>query len=398
MILDDDESYTGSDTDGATDDVHNGRVARDKSPHETLVISELALELVKPIDKCGLWYDVEDGCYIDEPAPGLGPCESKGVPPALPQDQAQILLQSCTPLQDQINQQDTDVVTQSVSLEPAPFSLFRPSNNGDDGGTNDGMAELEEELGWTLEEQVKSTSASAPTPSNPRSVEALPDEIQTRRHSETTGSRQEEPQEVSQHGIGQGFEEGEQWKAKVVGEGKGVSKQQQERLAAQEEEPGLLGVDDQQDLVEVVIADDSEDKEAFEALPVAQPKNPEIDEHCFRLRGIRARHLAGRHTKTTQYRVRWGRYPNRSDSWLNRDDVRISMPRPPCKLYSQNPATLQAEMDISRVYNLRSIWCEGRKTLEYLVEAFGLDARTWITEDQLRVSLSPTLAAELRGN
>ena len=71
------------DTEGATDDAHNGRVARDRSPYETLVTSELALE---PIDKSSLWYDVEDGCYTDEPAPGLGPCEPKGVPPAPPQE------------------------------------------------------------------------------------------------------------------------------------------------------------------------------------------------------------------------------------------------------------------------------------------------------------------------
>jgi hypothetical protein len=54
---------------------------------------------------------------------------------------------------------------------------------------------------------------------------------------------------------------------------------------------------DQQDLVEVVDVDDPEDMEATEALPAAQPKIPEIDEHRFRLRGVRARQLAGRQTK-----------------------------------------------------------------------------------------------------
>ena len=50
------------------------------------------------------------------------------------------------------------------------------------------------------------------------------------------------------------------------------------------------------------------------------------------------------------------------------------------------------------MYDPRSIWCEGRKTLEYLVEEFNLDAHTWITEDHLRISPSPSLAAELKGN
>jgi hypothetical protein len=63
-------------------------------------------------------------------------------------------------------------------------------------------------------------------------------------------------------------------------------------------------VGDQQDLVEVVKADDPEDKEATEALPATQPEIleiPEIDERHFRLRGIRVRQLAGRQTKTAQY-------------------------------------------------------------------------------------------------
>jgi hypothetical protein len=37
---------------------------------------------------------------------------------------------------------------------------------------------------------------------------------------------------------------------------------------------------------------------------------------------------------------------------------------------------------------------KGRKVFEYLVD----ELSTWITEDQLRVSLSPTLLAELEGN
>jgi hypothetical protein len=80
-------------------------------------------------------------------------------------------------------------------------------------------------------------------------------------------------------------------------------------------------VGDQQDMVEVDDADNPEDKEATDALPAAQPKNPEIDEHRFRPRGIRARQLTGRLTKITQYRVVWGGHSNGSDSWVNEDDV-----------------------------------------------------------------------------
>ena len=59
---------------------------------------------------------------------------------------------------------------------------------------------------------------------------------------------------------------------------------------------------DQQDLVKVV-GDDTEGKEATEALLTTGLRIPEIDEHRFRLRGVRVRQLAGRQTKTTQYRV-----------------------------------------------------------------------------------------------
>jgi hypothetical protein len=47
---------------------------------------------------------------------------------------------------------------------------------------------------------------------------------------------------------------------------------------------------------------------------------------------------------------------------------------------------------------MRSSLRNGRKFFEYLVDMFGLDSRTWTTEDQLRISLSPRLVAELKGN
>ncbi|KAM3076884.1 hypothetical protein ACMFMG_003647 [Clarireedia jacksonii] len=68
----------------------------------------------------------------------------------------------------------------------------------------------------------------------------------------------------------------------------------------QQKELGHPDVGDQ-DLVEVVYADDLEDKEATETLLAAEPKIP--DEHRFQLRGIRTQPLAGRQTKTTQYRI-----------------------------------------------------------------------------------------------
>jgi len=74
----------------------------------------------------------------------------------------------------------------------------------------------------------------------------------------------------------------------------------------------------------------------------------------------------------------------------------MSMLSPPCELYSQNLA-LQTEMDIFRVRRMRSSLHKGRKVFEYLVDTLDLD-NPWITEDQLRISISPILVAELKGN
>jgi hypothetical protein len=255
---------------------------------------------------------------------------------------------------------------------------------------------LEKELGLALIEQGNSSSASAPTSPRPHSAEAPQDETQSRERTETTtGSKpeelQEELQDVSRHGTAQGLEEWEQQETEVVVEGGGVA-MQQEQLAAQKEELAQPAVaeGDQQDLVEVIDADDPKDKEATKALPATQP---EIDNHHFRLRGIRTQQLAERQAKTTYYRVVCGEYPNRSYSWANEDDIRLLMLRPSCERPSRDLVP-QEEQDV-RVHRMRcSRRSKGRKVFEYLVN----EPSTWITEDQLRISLSPVLVAVLKGN
>jgi len=66
-----------------------------------------------------------------------------------------------------------------------------------------------------------------------------------------------------------------------------------------------------------------------------------------------------------------------------------------CELYSHD---LALQVDIFRVYDIRSSLRKGRKVFEYLVDMSGFDSCTWTTEDQLRISLSPMLVAELKGN
>jgi hypothetical protein len=134
MILDSDETYeTCAD---ASSDVDPRHVTQDASPHNALTASELASRPAKSIGTSGPWYDVEEGRWIDEPVPRLG---QQGVPSTPAQDQPQILPQSSTRLQDQINQQDIGDITQSTSVESAPHSLPKPSDNGDDGWTDLGL-------------------------------------------------------------------------------------------------------------------------------------------------------------------------------------------------------------------------------------------------------------------
>jgi hypothetical protein len=119
------------------------------------------------------------------------------------------------------------------------------------------MAELDQELRLALEEQGKSSSASEPTCSCPRSVEAPQDGIPSGERSETTGSRLEEPRVTQVVVETMGREAG---KEELVGEGR---VEMEDELAGQNKE---LERPVQQILVGVIDADDPGDKEATEVL------------------------------------------------------------------------------------------------------------------------------------
>jgi hypothetical protein len=92
MTLDkSDEAGTKDKAKDAAGNIKTGHIKRDTSLHNTLGTSELASGPTKSIDTSGLWYNVEEDCYIDEPALRLGPCEQRDVPFAQAQGQAQIL-------------------------------------------------------------------------------------------------------------------------------------------------------------------------------------------------------------------------------------------------------------------------------------------------------------------
>jgi hypothetical protein len=206
--------------------------------------------------------------------------------------------------------------------------------------------------------------ASALTSLSPRSIEALENEIQSRERSETSSSRPEEPRDTCQRGTPalppalpplfpspQVFLQPPKSPAAPtqVPEAGRVEIQQQEELVGQNKELRRPALGDQQNLVEVDATDDPLDKEATKALPATELG---IDKHRFRLRGIRTRQLAGCQTKTIQYRVVWGEHPNRFDYWANEDDMRMSMPGPPCERFFQDLVP-QVERDVTRVYRIR---------------------------------------------
>ena len=80
-----------------------------------------------------------------------------------------------------------------------PYSLPKPSDNSDNGWTEDHMTELEKELELALVEQVNLLSASALSSLCPCLVQAPQDECKSRESTETTSSRPEEQQDASRH-------------------------------------------------------------------------------------------------------------------------------------------------------------------------------------------------------
>jgi hypothetical protein len=64
----------GIQAEGASGKVDARRMKLDASLHNTFPNLELASAPTESIGASGPWYDVE-GCYVDEPTLGPGPCE-----------------------------------------------------------------------------------------------------------------------------------------------------------------------------------------------------------------------------------------------------------------------------------------------------------------------------------
>jgi len=246
---DPEEADAENEAEGASSDDEIWRIEQDMSVHDNFATTECVSAPKGSIDASGPWYNPEEGRYMEEPAPELGP----------------------------------------------PQSLSKPSSISDDGWNDENMAELEQELGLALGEQ-ESLSAGTPSSPSPRSGEAPQDEIQSRECSETTDGRLEELQDTSRRGTP--AHDLEWWEKRetevVVEEERAIAMQQQEELPSRKEELVQPVVSDKQNLVKVLNANDAEDRETTKAVPATQPEINEIDKHRFRLRGVRARQLPRR--------------------------------------------------------------------------------------------------------
>lgn len=150
MIFDNDDldkAYTGCQAKGASGEVDTGRIESDASLYNSFLTLELSSAPTEPIDTSGLWYDIEEGRYVEE-SPGTWVSRA---------------------VQGQTHQQGVGSITRNTSVESALHFLPKSSDSGDDGWTDENIAELEKELGLALgEQQVGSSSACTPTSPSPR--------------------------------------------------------------------------------------------------------------------------------------------------------------------------------------------------------------------------------------
>jgi hypothetical protein len=242
------------------------------------------------------------------------------------------------------------------------------------GGREENVSELERDMLLAFEEQEKSSSSTAPSSPCPH------------RHS-TEPSHPQIDQEHDQSATNYG-------RLEELGYGSPLGSQDQEEEEPQEQqEVGVEAMREEDHNVEDPRPTRRRKLRSLstEALPATQF---DIDKYHLRLRGVRTQQFARRKTKTIQYRVVWGEYSNRYYSWIDEDDMRMSMRKLPCERYNQNLVP-QGERAVIRVHQVRSsqVSKDSRKVFEYLVD----EDPTWLTEDQLRISLSSRLLFEFEG-
>ena len=159
MILEDDEPdtpYPAADSEAASisASVNAGAVP--------------AFELSEPADPSGreAWWDIEDGCFVDEDLHPLPPLEQEGLASTPAQAQPHSRRRSPKSSQDQTSPHDDDGTTRSASEEPArqPLpTLLEKDGDGVSGGNASGL-ERDMQLAFEAQEELSAASPSSPRP------------------------------------------------------------------------------------------------------------------------------------------------------------------------------------------------------------------------------------------
>ena len=159
MILEDDEPdtpYPAADSEAASisASVNAGAVP--------------AFELSEPADPSGreAWWDIEDGCFVDEDLHPLPPLEQEGLASTPAQAQPHSRRRSPKSSQDQTSPHGDDGTTRSASEEPArqPLpTLLEKDGEGGSGGNASGL-ERDMQLAFEAQEELSAASPSSPRP------------------------------------------------------------------------------------------------------------------------------------------------------------------------------------------------------------------------------------------
>jgi hypothetical protein len=125
-----------------------------------------------------VWYDVEDGRYIDknELLPSLELGEPSCSPARPARDDPLSLHHHPRPLADKIDQHESDRITRPLSAEPAAYTVPEPVNQDRGGWNNIAVAKLEKEVDLVYKDKDKLSVASLScSPRSPRrSIELSP--------------------------------------------------------------------------------------------------------------------------------------------------------------------------------------------------------------------------------
>jgi hypothetical protein len=192
----------------------------------------------------GPWWDVEDGCYVDDDFRPIPLLEQEGLAstPALAQPHSHHDPPGSS--QDQISQYDDDGIGGAPD-EPAPPTLPQPLGESGGGGSDENASELERDMQLAFEEQEKSSSAPAPAPApgspRPRRPSAEPPHPHTEQEHDRGGTSCGRSEELGRGPPRRSQDRGEEAQEQRQRQEVAVELMREEDDGGDREEPGERG-------------------------------------------------------------------------------------------------------------------------------------------------------------